>query len=103
MRSGANVFYTGGAGTGKSTVLWAIVKELQTRRRHVNVVTPTGISALNVGGSTYFTYAGWNPGVMKKPIKESATMAMSKERWHRILSTDVLIIDEISMLESNQF
>lgn len=101
--SGANVFYTGGAGTGKSTVLRAIVKALQERRQRVHVVTPTGISALNVGGSTYFTYAGWNPGVMKKPIKEIETMAMSKERRLRIQSTDVLIIDEISMLESNQF
>lgn len=101
--SGANVFYTGGAGTGKSTVLRAIVKEVQAQRRHVHVVTPTGISALNVGGSTYFTYAGWNPGVMKKPIKEIRTMAMSKERRQRIMSTDALIIDEISMLESNQF
>lgn len=103
VRSGANVFYTGGAGTGKSTVLRAVVKELQARHRRVHVVTPTGISALNVGGSTYFTYAGWNPGVMKKPIKEIRTMAMSKERRNRILWTDVLIIDEISMLESNQF
>lgn len=101
--SGVNVFYTGGAGTGKSTVLRAIVKALQERRRHVHVVTPTGISALNVGGSTYFTYAGWNPSVMKKPIKDIETMAMSKERRLRIQSTDVLIIDEISMLESNQF
>ena len=100
--SGVNVFYTGGAGTGKSTVLRALVKELQRQGRHVQVVTPTGISALNVGGSTYFTWAGWNPGVMKKPIKEIGTLAMSKERRLRIQETDVLIIDEISMLESNQ-
>lgn len=101
--SGANVFYTGGAGTGKSTVLRAIVRELRKRHRRVQVVTPTGISALNVSGSTYFTYAGWNPGVVKKTIEEIRHMAMSKERRQRIKDTDVLIIDEISMLESNQF
>jgi ATP-dependent DNA helicase PIF1 len=101
--SGANVFYTGGAGTGKSTVLRAMVREFQKRRRSVQVVTPTGISALNVGGSTYFTYAGWNPGVVKKSIKEIRAGAMSKERRQRVIDTDVLIIDEISMLESNQF
>jgi Cdc6-like AAA superfamily ATPase len=67
---GDNVFYTGGAGTGKSTVLRAIVKELREQGRRVQVVTPTGISALNVGGSTYFTWAGWNPSVAKKSIKE---------------------------------
>lgn len=52
---GENVFYTGGAGTGKSTVLRAIVRELREQGRRAQVVTPTGISALNVGGSTYFT------------------------------------------------
>jgi ATP-dependent DNA helicase PIF1 len=100
---GDNVFYTGGAGTGKSTVLRAIVRELREQGRRVQVVTPTGISALNVGGSTYFTWAGWNPGVAKKSIKEIRAMAMSKERRQRIVDTDVLIIDEISMVESNQF
>jgi ATP-dependent DNA helicase PIF1 len=101
--SGANVFYTGGAGTGKSTVLRAIVRAAQAQGRHVNVVTPTGISALNVSGSTYFTWAGWNPGVAKKSIEEIEKMAMSKERRERMMRADVLIIDEISMLESNQF
>jgi len=101
--SGVNVFFTGGAGTGKSTVLRAIVEELQRRRRHVHVVTPTGISALNVGGNTYFTWAGWNPGVMKRAIADIQTMALSRERRLRIKATDVLFIDEISMLESNQF
>jgi ATP-dependent DNA helicase PIF1 len=100
---GDNVFYTGGAGTGKSTVLRAIVKELREQGRGVQVVTPTGISALNVGGSTYFTWAGWNPSVAKKSIKEIRALAMSKERRQRIVDTDVLIIDEISMVESNQF
>ena len=79
--SGVNVFYTGGAGTGKSTVLRALVKELQQRGRHVQVVTPTGISALNVGGSTYFTWAGWNPGVMKSRSRRS-------ERWRCRKSVD---------------
>lgn len=54
---GDNVFYTGGAGTGKSTVLRAIVKELREQGRRAQVITPTGISALEVGGSTYFTWA----------------------------------------------
>lgn len=101
--SGSNVFYTGGAGTGKSTVLRAIVEALRRQGKHVQVVTPTGISALNVAGTTYFTYAGWTPAVMKMTIEEIEKMAMSTERRHRMATTDVLIIDESSMLESNQF
>jgi hypothetical protein len=40
---------------------------------------------------------------MKKSIKAIQTMAMSKERRLGFRETDVVIIDEISMLESNQF
>jgi ATP-dependent DNA helicase PIF1 len=100
---GENVFYTDGAGTGKSTVLRAIVRELREQCRRAQVVTPTEISSFSIGGSTYFTWAGWIPGVTKKSIVEIETMAISKERRQRIKDTDVLIIDEISMLESNQF
>lgn len=101
--SRANVFFTGGAGTGKSTVLRAIVKELRNLGRHVEVVTPTGVAALNVGGTTYFTYAGWTPGVMKESIEEIEKMAWSTERRDRMKTTEVLVIDETSMMESNQF
>lgn len=76
----------------------------QMRRRGkgkvVDVVTPTGISALN---TTYFTYAGWNPGVQKKTLKQIRADAMSKQRRNRMRASEVLIIDKISMLESNQF
>lgn len=100
--SGVNVFYTGGAGTGKSTVLQALVEELRLGGRRVQVVAPTGISALNVGGSTYYTWAGWTPGIAKMPIDEARTLAMSKQRRLRMRETNVVIIDEISMIEANQ-
>ena len=100
---GDNVFYTDGLGTGKSTVLRAIVRELHEQGQRVRIVTPTGISALNLGGSTYFAWAGWSPRVTKESIDGIETMAMTKERRRRIKETDVLIIDEISMLESNKF
>jgi ATP-dependent DNA helicase PIF1 len=103
IEGGHNVFFTGGAGTGKSTVLRATVEALREGQKHVAVVTPTGISALNVQGITYFMFAGWRPGDMKKSLSEIQTMAMSKARRERVKKTDVLIIDEISMLESNQF
>jgi len=40
--SGKNVFYTGSAGCGKSTVLRAFVKELHAKGREVNIIAPTG-------------------------------------------------------------
>jgi ATP-dependent DNA helicase PIF1 len=63
---GNNVFITGAAGTGKSHVLRYIVQEL--RKMHgsdcVFPVAPTGIAAINIGGSTVHSFAGIGLGMI---------------------------------------
>ncbi|KAI7223523.1 hypothetical protein KC333_g446 [Hortaea werneckii] len=103
ITSGRNTFYTGSAGTGKSTVLGVAVAELRAKGLEVAIVAPTGIAALNVGGETYYTWAGWLPDSKKKPIERLMSEAHSEKRWKRLNQTDVLVIDEISMLENHQF
>ncbi|KAI6903094.1 hypothetical protein KC318_g7194 [Hortaea werneckii] len=101
--SGRNTFYTGSAGTGKSTALGVAVAELRAKGLEVAIVAPTGIAALNVNGETYYTWAGWLPDSKKKPIERLMSEAHSEKRWKRLNQTDVLVIDEISMLENHQF
>ncbi|KAI7280577.1 hypothetical protein KC345_g4672 [Hortaea werneckii] len=101
--SGRNTFYTGSAGTGKSTALGVAVAELRAKGLEVAIVAPTGIAALNVGGETYYTWAGWLPDSKKKRIERLMGEAHSEKRWKRLNETDVLVIDEISMLENHQF
>ena len=48
-----SVFLTGKAGTGKSTFLKYICKN--TKKKHI-VLAPTGIAAINAGGSTPVSY-----------------------------------------------
>ncbi|KAI7226800.1 hypothetical protein KC330_g8676 [Hortaea werneckii] len=103
ITSGRNTFYTGSAGTGKSTALGVAVAELRAKGLEVAIVAPTGIAALNVGGETYYTWAGWLPDSKKKPIERLMSEAHSEKRWKRLNQTDVLVIDEISMLENHQF
>ena len=50
--NGANVFYTGSAGCGKSTVLKAFVKKLRDRGETVNIIAPTSRAALDTRGAT---------------------------------------------------
>ncbi|TGJ85182.1 hypothetical protein E0Z10_g3608 [Xylaria hypoxylon] len=101
--SGRNVFYTGSAGCGKSTVLKAFTKRLRDRGLHVDIVAPTGISALGVGGSTTFVYAGWSLSSLKQPLKKVRLGAHGKYVRKRLKDTDVLVIDEISMVENFHF
>ncbi|KAK8204619.1 hypothetical protein M8818_005058 [Zalaria obscura] len=76
ITSGKNVFYTGSAGCGKSTVLKAFTSKLKEAGKTVKIIAPTGRAALDINGSTFWTYAGWNPNNMKKPIEELEKGAM---------------------------
>ncbi len=84
-----NVFVTGRAGTGKSTLLGLLRR---TTRRNAAVVAPTGIAALNVGGQTIHSF-------FKLPPKMIALNDIKKRRNHRFYKKiELLIIDEISMV-----
>jgi ATP-dependent DNA helicase PIF1 len=114
--SGRNVFYTGSAGCGKSTVLKNFVGRLKAQLvtrsddqgkpkrepTQVDIIAPTGRAALDINGSTFWTYAGWNPDSMKRPLEELKDAA-EHGKWvrKRLKATDVLVIDEISMVENH--
>lgn len=100
---GHNVFYTGPAGCGKSAVLKSFVRQLKARNRRVRIIAYTGRAALEAGGVTLHNYAGWTPASMAKPIKLLEKESHGKKNWDRFNSTDVLVIDEISMVENNLF
>ena len=101
-----NVFITGSAGTGKSYLLKYLVQELQNENESsgkgkcVGVCAPTGVAAIIVGGSTLHSFFGIGlgtgslPNLLQKVQKNNAAKK-------RLEETDVLIIDECSMLSSD--
>lgn len=103
IMKGKNVFYTGSAGCGKSTILKAFVRQLQNKGKRVKIVAPTNLAALNVGGQTTWNFAGWTPDSMKINIEKLKKNSLGKESWKKFDETDVLVIDEISMIENLQF
>lgn len=97
MLSGKNVFLTGEAGTGKST----IVREFKRRTpKNCVCLAPTGIAAVNIGGSTIHSFLRLAPGIMSEDSIE--TIGNKKQR-ELIRSVEVVIIDEISMVRSDLF
>ncbi|KAL5603687.1 hypothetical protein FOVSG1_006437 [Fusarium oxysporum f. sp. vasinfectum] len=98
---GRNVFYTGSAGCGKSTVLKAVVKKLEDMGKIVNIVAPTGRAALQVNGMSTWSYMGWTPDHFKYDLNRLIKEGFRKHIRKRIKGTDVLIIDEISMVENH--
>lgn len=92
IENGENLFITGRAGTGKSTLLQILKK---TTRKNAVVLAPTGIAALNVGGQTIHSF-------FKFPPKMIDPSELSKRRNHRFYKKlKLLIIDEISMVRAD--
>jgi len=97
----ANFFITGKAGTGKSYLLEAFKKA--TNRSYV-VLAPTGIAALNVGGSTLHSAFGYD-NLEKLGVDEITEESIHLNSNKRILLRQVkmIIIDEISMVRADTF
>ncbi len=89
-----NVFITGRAGTGKSTLLDYFRNK--TRKRVV-VLAPTGVSALNVRGQTIHSFFSFRPDIT--PSKVRKIRAKDSENIYK--NIDTIIIDEISMVRAD--
>ncbi|MCB0580790.1 MAG: AAA family ATPase [Phaeodactylibacter sp.] len=91
-KEGCNLFITGRAGTGKSTLLQLF---RNTTRKKAVVLAPTGIAALNVKGQTIHSFFGFPP----RPL----AMSEIKKRRNRRLyqNMEVLVIDEVSMVRAD--
>ena len=103
IMSGENVFYTGSAGSGKSSVLKHIVPLLRKEGKKLDILAPTGRAALEINGRTLHNYAGWVPLSLRKPLRILENDARGKKVQKRLRATDVLIIDEISMVANHVF
>jgi ATP-dependent DNA helicase PIF1 len=92
-----NVFITGKAGTGKSTLLTYFRKNTQKK---VAVLAPTGTAAVNIKGQTIHSFFGFKPDVTLESIKtRRKDLGNKKEDIYRTL--DAIIIDEISMVRAD--
>jgi PIF1-like helicase/Helicase len=94
--SGENLFITGRAGTGKSTLLGYF---RSTTKKNVVVVAPTGVAALNVRGQTIHGFFKFKIGMTVQDVKK-ITAEIDQKMYKKI---DMLIIDEISMVRADLF
>jgi ATP-dependent DNA helicase PIF1 len=87
--SGANTLVTGQAGTGKSTLLHYLVT---STARRVAVCAPTGVAALNAGGTTIHRLFRFDIGVLGHKVLKNPPV---------LREIDLLVIDEVSMLTAD--
>ncbi|MFA5230553.1 MAG: AAA family ATPase [Candidatus Paceibacterota bacterium] len=89
-----NLFVSGRAGTGKSTMIDHF--RLHTKKNCV-VLAPTGVAALNVKGQTIHSFFGFKPGILPADIKETK----NKQKAAMYKKIDIIVIDEVSMARAD--
>jgi ATP-dependent exoDNAse (exonuclease V) alpha subunit len=90
-----NIFVTGRAGTGKSTLLSYLVENTQ---KNVAVCAPTGVAALNVGGVTIHSLFGFPFGTLGE---HDIARHLNRRTREVLAALDVLVIDEVSMVNAD--
>lgn len=95
--NGDTIFLTGSPGTGKSFVLQIVMPQLI--HKNVGITATTGCAAINVGGTTIHSFFKLKPdiNVFKHVDKLISTKC---DTYKKIRDLDILIIDEVSMLDS---
>ncbi len=100
LKKGKNVFLTGCAGSGKTHVLNRYVSFLKEKGVSVGVTASTGIAATHLNGITIHSWTGM--GILDDLDKEDLRKVLKKRYLSkRLKKTEVLIIDEISMLSDS--
>ncbi|MDR0560424.1 MAG: helix-turn-helix domain-containing protein [Prevotellaceae bacterium] len=93
-----HLFLTGKAGTGKTTFLKYIA---QNSGKQTLVAAPTGVAAINAGGVTLHSLfqLPLEPYIPNSRLKD--TFKFGKHKIDLVQKTELLIIDEVSMLRSD--
>ena len=95
-----HIFLTGKAGTGKTTFLHRVCREVPKRKA---VVAPTGVAAMNAKGMTIHSLfqLPFGPIVPGQASNDLKRRGFTRQKIDLLRSLDLLIIDEISMVRAD--
>lgn len=106
FKAGYNLFITGSAGSGKSFLIRKCIQEYRLTRAEqgLSITSTTGISSLNIHGTTIHSWAGITPNTDFTDVDGFVHgIRHNYKKYNNWLYTKVLIIDEISMLSVSMF
>ncbi|CAI2309100.1 unnamed protein product [Caenorhabditis sp. 36 PRJEB53466] len=100
INSRQSIFFTGSAGTGKSVILKRIIEMLPAKSTFVTAAT--GVAASQIGGITLHAFSGFHHETSSAELCCQQVMRQNHmvRQWKQCSH---LIIDEISMVDSNFF
>lgn len=97
LSSGVPVFLTGAPGSGKTHVLNEFVDQARARGLTVAMTASTGIAATHINGQTIHAWSGVG---LDTVLTLDVLKRIKTRRRKAIKATDVLVIDEVSMIHA---
>lgn len=98
---GESVFLTGAPGSGKTYILNKFIQLAKQANRRVAVTASTGIAATHIGGTTIHSWSGL--GIRDEISERDEKWLKDNDRLlKRYNNTDILIIDEVSMIHGKR-
>jgi len=98
-----NVFLTGGAGTGKTTLTREIIEYYVSEGKKVAKLASTGMAATLIGGQTLHSFLDLGIADSIEELELKGKLEIKKKIKKLVATMDLIIIDEISMVSAALF
>lgn len=94
----SNLFITGGAGSGKTTLTRALIEDAVQKGKSVARLASTGMAATLIGGQTLHSFFDLGIANSQEELERNGKLDPSKKIIKLIRSMQIIVIDEISMV-----
>jgi len=98
LLSKENVFLTGGAGVGKTTITREVIEHFESEAKKVAKLASTGMAATLIGGQTLHSFLDLGIASDVKELEISGKLEIKNKVKKLISSMHLIVIDEISMV-----
>jgi ATP-dependent exoDNAse (exonuclease V) alpha subunit len=98
-----NVFLTGGAGVGKTTVTREVIEHFENEAKKVAKLASTGMAATLIGGQTLHSFLDLGIASDIQELEQNGKYEIKKKIKKLIHSMHLIVIDEISMVSDTLF
>ncbi|MFT7003785.1 MAG: ATP-dependent DNA helicase PIF1 [Sulfurimonas sp.] len=98
-----NVFLTGGAGVGKTTITREVIQYYESEAKKVAKLASTGMAATLIGGQTLHSFLDLGIAADVKELEINGKLEIKNKIKKLISSMHLIVIDEISMVSDTLF
>ena len=103
LQNKKNVFLTGGAGVGKTTITRHVIKMYESNAKKVAKLASTGMAATLINGQTLHSFFDLGIASDVDELQKNGKYEIKKKIKKLVSSMDLIVIDEISMVSRSLF